>query len=125
MKKSLFIGCSLLVAFSVGCTANQTACEKTAPEKEAKMMAKKAVPSCTKEVALIQHADEARKKAGSVGGEWRDTAKFIKQAHAAVKKGDCHKAEVLANKAIMEGNLGYDQAMSQKTIKMPKYFNFK
>ena len=64
--------------------------------------------------AAIGAANDARKKAASVGGEWRDTGKFIKQAKAAAADGDYEKAIKLANKAKTEGELGYAQAISQK-----------
>ncbi|MBF0263939.1 MAG: SoxXA-binding protein [Gammaproteobacteria bacterium] len=126
MKKFLLMGCSILIAASVGCTGNQASEEKAAMKTEAKKGVEKVAekPKCTVEASHIVDADNARKRAASVGGEWRDTAKFIKQAHAAVKAGKCHKAEALAKKALMEGQLGYEQAMSQKELKMPGYFKF-
>ena len=42
--------------------------------------------------AAIEKAETARKKAASVGGEWRDTGKMIKKAKAAAKNGDYDKA---------------------------------
>ena len=129
MKKLLLIGCSLMVAVSVGCTSNQAEEKqkeaKMAAKTEMKKVAKKEAPKCVKQSKAIEDADKARKLAASVGGEWRDTAKFLKKAKAHVKKGNCVEASQLANKALMEAQLGYDQAQSQKVIKMPNYFNFK
>lgn len=71
--------------------------------------------------AAVEKADTSRKKAASVGGEWRDTGKLIKQAKAAAKKGDYKKALELANTAYRQGELGYRQAMDQKGAGFPPY----
>jgi len=71
--------------------------------------------------AAMEKADASRKKASSVGGEWRDTGKLIKKAKAAAKKGDYDKALKLANTAYRQGELGYKQAMSQKDVKMSDF----
>ena len=72
----------------------------------------------------IAAAEQARKKAASVKGEWRDTGKIIKQAEQARKKGDFDRAIKLANKAERQGKYGYEQAMSQQTLKMPSYLKY-
>jgi len=66
-------------------------------------------------------AREARKKAAAVGGEWRDIGKFLEQAEQAAAKGDFATANQLAEKARREGELGYEQATSQKDVGLPKY----
>ncbi|WP_089727544.1 hypothetical protein [Candidatus Thiosymbion oneisti] len=66
-------------------------------------------------------AREARKKAATVGGEWRDIGKFLKQAEQAAAKGDFATANQLAEKARRQGELGYEQAMSQKDVGLPAY----
>ncbi len=71
--------------------------------------------------AAVEKADASRKKAASVGGEWRDTGKMIKQAKAAAKKGDYNKALKLANTAYRQGELGYQQAMATKDAGFPSY----
>ena len=71
--------------------------------------------------AAVEKADASRKKAASVGGEWRDTGKMIKKAKAAAKEGDYNKALKLANTAYRQGELGYNQAMSQKGVGFPSY----
>lgn len=71
--------------------------------------------------AAITAADEARKKAASVGGEWRDTGKMIKGAKKALEEGDLDKAMGLASKAKDQGELGYAQAMDQKDAGFPAY----
>jgi hypothetical protein len=63
--------------------------------------------------SVIKAAKEALKKATSVGGEWRDTGKFIKKAEAAAKKGDAKKALKLAAKAKVQAEDGYIQATEQ------------
>jgi len=63
----------------------------------------------------------ARKKAAAVGGEWRDIGKFLKQAEQAAAKGDFATANRLAEKARKQGELGYEQAMSQKDVGLPEY----
>jgi hypothetical protein len=73
---------------------------------------------------LIAAADDARKQAASVGGEWRDTGKMIKKAKAMLEKGDFVAAAKLANQAAKQGHLGYEQAMSQKELKMPSYLHY-
>ncbi len=69
----------------------------------------------------IAAAEAARKKAGSVGGEWRDTGKLIKKAKAAAEKGENEKAIKLATQARKQGELGYQQAMDQKNAGVPTY----
>ncbi|MGD8938733.1 MAG: SoxXA-binding protein [Gammaproteobacteria bacterium] len=64
---------------------------------------------------LIKEADAAIKKAASVDGEWRDSSgKYLKQAKAALSKGDLETAKKLAEKAKFEGEMGYQQAVGQK-----------
>ncbi len=63
-----------------------------------------------------QAADRARKKAASLGHEWRHTRKLLKRAKAAAKKGDYDKAVRLANQARFEGDAAADQAMSQADL---------
>ena len=72
----------------------------------------------------IAAADAARKKAGSVGGEWRDTAKMIKKANKAASAKNYAAAVKIANKAREQGELGYQQAVSQKELKMPSYLKY-
>ncbi len=73
--------------------------------------------------ATIEKAEDARKKASAVGGEWRDTGKVIKKAEVAAKKGDYGTALKLANDAYRQGELGYQQAMSQKGAGFPSYLH--
>jgi hypothetical protein len=74
--------------------------------------------------AAIAAADKARKKAAGVEGEWRDIGKMLKKAKKAVEKGDYAKATKLAKKAKRQGELGYQQAVSQKELKMPSYLKY-
>ena len=71
--------------------------------------------------AAWAEADAARKKAASVGGEWRDTGKMLKQAKAAWEAGEHEKATKLVEKAKTQGELGYEQAMKEKGADMPDY----
>lgn len=63
---------------------------------------------------LIKDAEAAVKKAGSVGSAWRDSSKFLKQAKAALSKGDVETAKKLAMKAKFEGEMGHQQGMEQQ-----------
>ncbi|MDH5256898.1 MAG: SoxXA-binding protein [Gammaproteobacteria bacterium] len=63
---------------------------------------------------LVKQAEASIKKAKSVGSEWRDSEKFLKNAEKAAKAGDMDKAMKLAKKAKAEGELGYKQGESQK-----------
>ena len=85
-----------------------------------------AVKSSTAESAnsAIAAADAARKKASSVGGEWRDTGKMIKKAKGAVKSKDYATAVKLAVKAREQGEMGYEQAISQKNLSLPPYLKY-
>ena len=69
----------------------------------------------------IVDAQAARKKAASVGGEWRDTAKMIKQAEEAGAAGDFAKGLNLASEAQKQGELGYAQAVKEKGAGFPDY----
>jgi len=71
--------------------------------------------------SAIAAADEARKKAASVGGEWRDTGKMIKKATKMLDTREYSKAIGIADKAKAQGELGYEQAMSQKDAGIPDY----
>ena len=64
----------------------------------------------------IADAKEARKQAGMVGGEWRDTAKMIKKAEKLLAEGKSAEAEAMARKAEAQGMLGYMQATEQSKI---------
>lgn len=66
--------------------------------------------------AAYEAAEQARKKAASLGHEWRDTRKILKNAKAAAKKGDYDKAVTLANEARFEGEAAAGQAALQEKI---------
>lgn len=86
--------------------------------------AKAADPKAAEAAKLIEQAEEARKKAASVDGEWRDTAKWIKKAQAAAKEGKYDQAIELAKMAGDEAALGYEQAVSQKELRIPSYLKY-
>lgn len=72
----------------------------------------------------IEVAKQAAKQAASVGGEWRDTGKMIKQAEAAAAAGDTKKAMHLAEMAAAQGRMGYEQAQVEaKKSFPPAYMN--
>lgn len=111
MKIKTLIGTSL-VALSMalgaaGCAG--TGGQQAAAKPQAAQSAKAAEFE-----RIYQEAVAARKKAASVGFEWRDIGKFLKKAKAAAKKGDYDKAIKLARKAKAQGELGYQQYLSQR-----------
>ncbi len=55
----------------------------------------------------------AQQKAASVSGEWRDTAKMLKQAKKKAEEGDFEGAIKLAKQAEHQGHRGYEQMTSQ------------
>ena len=89
---------AFVLAFSVGCASTQQ--EQQEPE------AKKGPSACEKALA---GAEAARKKAKSVGGEWRDIKKIMKKA----KKAGGDKCVKLATKARRQGEIGYAQALRE------------
>lgn len=62
----------------------------------------------------IDEAVAANQNAASIGYEWRDANEFIEEAKKAAEEGDKEKALSLANKAKSEGDLAYEQGLSQK-----------
>lgn len=91
---------------------------------QAEQSAATADPNIAKAQKMIDDADKARKKAAGVEGEWRDIGKMLKNAQAALKKGDHVAAMKLAAKAHKQGVLGYQQAMAQKELRMPSYLRY-
>jgi rhodanese-related sulfurtransferase len=69
----------------------------------------------------IAEAEEARKKAASIGGEWRDTAKMMDKATELLDTREYTKAIEIADEAKLQGDLGYEQAMEAKDAGFPKY----
>lgn len=65
--------------------------------------------------ATYEAAEAARKEAASVGFEWRDTKKMLKKAKEVAAGGDYDKAEKMAMKAKLQGELGVKQAAEQAT----------
>lgn len=86
--------------------------------------AKASDPKVAEAAKVIDNAEKARKRAASVDGEWRDTGKFIKKAKALLKEGKYDAAIKLAKKAKREGELGYEQAVSQKELRIPSYLKY-
>jgi len=123
MKKSVL--CSALALCGslalTGCATTGSGEDKMAAEAAA---AEKSIETTVDKVryeAVMAEAEAARKKAASVGGEWRDTGKILKSAAEAASKGDYATAIKLAEKAKRQGELGYEQAMSEKDAGNPLY----
>lgn len=96
MKKFAVIAAALTLA----------ACASTGPMDSGKAAPEAAAPDYD---TLVKQADEAIKKASSVGAEWRDSRAFLKQAEEAKAAGDMDKAIKLAKKAKTEGELAAKQ----------------
>jgi hypothetical protein len=71
--------------------------------------------------SLIAAAEEARKKAAAVGGEWRDTAEMIKSAQTLAGAGEFDQAIEAAAAAKFQAERGYEQAMAEKDAGFPDY----
>lgn len=71
--------------------------------------------------SLIAAAEEARKKAADVGGEWRDVGKMIKSAQTFMGAGEFDKAIEAASAAKFHAEKGYEQALAEKDADMPDY----
>lgn len=56
----------------------------------------------------------AAKKAASVDNEWNPTGKILKDAQKAAKAGNYAKAIKLADKAKFQGDMAYQQYLSQR-----------
>ena len=97
---------TVVAAVSVGCASTQQ--EQQQPAEPQK--ASKGPSACEKELA---RAEAARKKAASVGGEWRDIKKIMKKA----KKAGGSKCVELAKKARRQGEIGYAQALREQAQK--------
>ncbi|MGC8774792.1 MAG: hypothetical protein ACP5R6_05985 [Chlorobaculum sp.] len=61
--------------------------------------------------ALIDQAEAARKEAGALGYEWRDTASLIKSAREALQKGEQAESDKFASKALFQARMATEQGM--------------
>jgi len=105
MKTTQFLKNIAMMAVVLGLGAG---CASTQQEQsEPKAPEAKGPSACEKELA---RAEAARKKAASVGGEWRDTKKIMKKA----KKAGGDKCVKLAAKARRQGEIGYAQALAER-----------
>lgn len=77
---------ALILGFMVGCA--------TAPQQE-----EPAAPTAAEAQAAINEANAAIAEAKAAGALWRDTAKILAEAEAALKAGDTARAVELANRA--------------------------
>ena len=117
MKIKTLIGTSL-VALSLAMGA--AGCAGTGGQQTASAAPAKSAQAQEFE-RIYAEAVKARKKAASVGFEWRDIGKFLKKAKAAAKKGDYGKAIKLAKKAKVQAELGYQQYLSQRNAGPQNY----
>ncbi len=66
--------------------------------------------------AAFAEANETRKMANSLGYEWRDTAKILKQAAEAAEQGDLDKAMKLIEQAKFQSEAAITQANREKDL---------
>ncbi|ADC63091.1 hypothetical protein [Allochromatium vinosum] len=78
-------------------------------------------PDRAQALAGIEAAEAARRRADSVGGEWRDTAAMIARARELAEAGRYPDAIELADQAKRQGELGYDQALGEQNADFPAY----
>lgn len=111
----------LLVAGVVGVCLALIGCSSTSGVKEVQAAAPAPAEKMDKARfdTVYAEAEAARKKAASVGMEWRDIGKFRKTAKKAAADGDYETAIKLAEKAKKQGELGYQQAMAQSEVRVP------
>lgn len=69
----------------------------------------------------IHQAEQARKLAASVGGEWRDVGQMIEDAQRLAKSGRFQDAIDLANQAKRQAELGHGQAIRERHADFPAY----
>jgi len=62
----------------------------------------------------LQAAEKARQQANAVKYEWRDTAKILKKAQAALDKNNLAKAMQLAELAKLQSEQAIEQAEREK-----------
>lgn len=107
---------AILVAVS---TLALGGCSWSMPWSSSKSSAAETGGTATKDsvAAAIASAEAAMKKADAQGGGWRDTEKLVKEAKAALEKGELDNAAKLAKTAQEEAKLGEQQAMDNKAAK--------
>lgn len=64
----------------------------------------------------FKEANELRKTAGSLGHEWRDTAKILKSAAEAAQNGELEKAMKLVAQAKLQSEAGIVQANRESSL---------
>jgi len=105
---------ALSLCMAIPATATDKPAEAKAAEKPAEATAPAAAGDAIS--VAITEAKAAKKKAASVGGEWRDIGKFIKKAEEAAKGGETKKALKLAKKAKFQSDAGIKQAKNQEEL---------
>ena len=109
MKISSYL---LSAVFLVGCSSMPD----TTTENPSAPAASASTAASGNPAEAIAAAEAARKKAASVGHEWRDTEEMLKKAQEALDKGDTAKALELANAAKLQGEAAYIQGTSQSNV---------
>ncbi|KAA6183798.1 hypothetical protein F2Q65_14695 [Thiohalocapsa marina] len=71
--------------------------------------------------AMIASAEEARQKAASVGGEWRDIGSMIKSAQTLAGAGEFDQAIEAASAAKFQAERGYEQALAERNADFPAF----
>ena len=112
MKTCLTTTALLTIALSLGACSATSEIASNVKTKAASVVSGK---TDQKASLALKAAKAARKKAASVGGEWRDIGKIIKKAEKLAENGNTAEAVKWANKARQQGIWGYEQAMAQKT----------
>lgn len=67
--------------------------------------------------AAIAAAEAAMKKTDSLGFDWRDNEKMIKDAKTAAEKGELDKAMQMAKEVEAQAKIAEQQAMDNKNAK--------
>jgi len=70
-------------------------------------------PSKKDVASAIQAAVKSVESAKKVGGEWRDSYKYLGKAKKAYHKGNMKKAMKLAKKVERQGKMGKAQALGE------------
>ena len=116
MKKTLIIACITCTGLLFGLTG----CETQQAKSDASTATAAAGSQQAYEEALAG-AKAAIEKAGTAGGEWRDTGKILDKAEEAAAAGDYATATKHANSAMFQAKMGYEQAQQQATTGNPSY----
>jgi len=84
------------------------------PQSEPKPQAATSESQMAEFDSYYDEVEALRKKADSVGGEWRDVGKFMKEARSAAGEGKFEKATRLLDQAKFQSIAGYEQALARE-----------